>query len=168
MTVTLRTATTADCTQIAEIYRHYVEHTVITFDYESPSAPDWDRKRTNIIEAGRPFLVAVENQTVLGFAYLAEFRTKQAYDWTTEDTIYLRPDATGCGLGATLLRALLTDLDPTSVRRIIAVIAVVESDASVKLHERAGFVDAGTLREVGFKHDRWVDCVFMQYDVPVD
>jgi len=166
VTVTLRTATTDDCRQIAEIYQHYVEHTVITFDYESPSPQDWDRKRSSIIERRRPFLVAVEDGSVLGFAYLAEFRTKQAYDWTTEDTIYLRPDATGRGLGSTLLRALLTDLDPTSVRRIIAVIAVIESDASIKLHERAGFVDAGTLRRVGFKHDRWVDCVLMQYDVP--
>ena len=70
------------------------------------------------------------------------------------------------GLAGRAVVELLTDLDPTSVRRIIAVIAVIESDASIKLHERAGFVDAGTLRRVGFKHDRWVDCVFMQYDVP--
>ena len=103
---------------------------------------------------------------MLGYAYLGDFRTKTAYDWTTEDSIYLRPEATGRGLGSSLLRALLTDLHPESVRRVVAVISVIESDASIRLHERFGFARTGTLRRIGWKFDRWIDCAVLQYEVP--
>ncbi|MBT0566680.1 GNAT family N-acetyltransferase [Williamsia sp. CHRR-6] len=171
MTITIRPAVAADCVEIAEIYRYYVDNTVITFDYDSPTAAAWETKRAGIVARRWPFIVAVDStdgapgpDRVVGFAYLGDFRGKRAFDWTTEDTIYLHPDATGAGLGSMLLTALLTDLDTTAVRRVIAVIA--ESPASIRLHANAGFVESGTLHRVGFKHGRWVDCVFMEYDVP--
>ncbi|MGJ0119330.1 N-acetyltransferase family protein [Williamsia sp. MIQD14] len=171
MTVTVRTARAADCPQIAEIYRHYVENSVITFDYESPTIDDWEGRVAAITARGRPFIVAVESDdtgadTVLGYAYLGEFRTKQAYDWTSEDSIYLRPDATGRRLGSTLLEALLTDLDPSSVRRVVAVISIISSDVSIRLHRRFGFVQTGVLQSIGHKHGRWIDCAVLQYVVP--
>ncbi|MCX6470234.1 MAG: GNAT family N-acetyltransferase [Corynebacteriales bacterium] len=171
MTATVRTATSADCPQIAEIYRHYVENSVITFDYESPSVDDWEERLAAITARGRPFVVAVEPDdtgadTVLGYAYLGEFRTKHAYDWTTEDSIYLRPDATGRRLGSTLLEALLTGLDPSSVRRVVAVISIISSDVSIRLHQRFGFVQTGVLQSIGYKNGRWIDCAVLQYTVP--
>ncbi|SIR77805.1 GNAT family N-acetyltransferase [Williamsia sterculiae] len=166
MSVTIRPAAPDDCAQIAEIYRHYVDHSVITFDYESPSVGEWQTKRAAIDTAGRPFLVGVEHDgTVVGFAYLNDFRPKQAYDWTVEDTIYLHPRHVGHGTGRRLLTELIAAARPETVRRVIAVIAVIDNDASVRLHARAGFTEVGTLRRVGFKHDTWVDCVFMQLDL---
>ncbi|KQR97443.1 hypothetical protein ASG12_16070 [Williamsia sp. Leaf354] len=171
MTVTVRDATAADCGQIAQIYRHYVDNSVITFDYESPSVDDWEERVAAITARGRPFVVAVEPvddgaETVLGYAYLSEFRAKRAFDWTAEDSIYLRPDATGRRLGSTLLEELLTRLDPSSVRRVVAVISKIESDVSIRLHQRFGFKQTGVLESVGYKHGRWIDCAVLQYTVP--
>ncbi|GAA2051714.1 GNAT family N-acetyltransferase [Williamsia deligens] len=169
MSIEIRPAHLDDVEQIAQIYTHYVETTVITFDYTSPSVDEWRSRLTAITGRGRPFLVAADTDdpgTVLGYAYLGDFRTKTAYDWTTEDSIYLRPEATGRGLGSALLRALLTDLDPATVRRVVAVISVIESDASIRLHERFGFERTGTLRRIGWKFDRWIDCAVLQYEVP--
>lgn len=169
MSVLIRPAVEADLDQVADIYAHYVAHTVITFDYTAPDVAEWRSRLAAITGRVRPFLVAVEPDdpaVVLGYAYLGDFRTKTAYDWTTEDSIYLRPQATGRGLGSSLLRALLTDLDPESVRRVVAVISVIESDASIRLHERFGFERTGTLRRIGWKFDRWIDCAVLQYEVP--
>ncbi|MGU3292017.1 N-acetyltransferase family protein [Williamsia sp. M5A3_1d] len=171
MSVTVRTATAADCPQIAAIYQHYVENSVITFDYESPTTADWEGRVAAITARGRPFIVAVApddsgGEVVLGYAYLGDFRTKRAFDWTAEDSIYLRPDATGRRLGSTLLEALLSDLDPSSVRRVVAVISIISSDVSIRLHQRFGFVQTGVLQSIGHKHGRWIDCAVLQYTVP--
>ncbi|MGZ8179128.1 N-acetyltransferase family protein [Williamsia sp. SKLECPSW1] len=171
MTVDIRPAVPDDLEQVAAIYTHYVEQTVITFDHTSPSVQEWRSRHAAITGRGRPFLVAVDSDApagadVIGYAYLGDFRTKTAYDWTTEDSIYLRPDATGRGLGSAMLQALLTDLDTESVRRVVAVISVIESDASIRLHERFGFERTGTLRRIGWKFDRWIDCAVLQYEVP--
>lgn len=169
MSTTIRPAVESDLDQVAEIYAHYVAHTVITFDYTAPDVDEWRSRLATITGRGRPFLVATDTEdrdVVLGYAYLGDFRTKTAYDWTTEDSIYLRPDATGRGLGSAMLQALLADLDPESVRRVVAVISVIESDASIRLHERFGFERTGTLRRIGWKFDRWIDCAVLQYEVP--
>ncbi|WP_299575675.1 GNAT family N-acetyltransferase [uncultured Williamsia sp.] len=169
MSTTIRPAVESDLGQVAEIYAHYVAHTVITFDYTAPDVDEWRSRLATITGRGRPFLVATDTEdrdVVLGYAYLGDFRTKTAYDWTTEDSIYLRPDATGRGLGSAMLQALLADLDTESVRRVVAVISVIESDASIRLHERFGFERTGTLRRIGWKFDRWIDCAVLQYEVP--
>ncbi|MGV9710704.1 N-acetyltransferase family protein [Gordonia sp. NPDC003424] len=167
--VTVRPASAADCVAIADIYRHYVEHTVATFDYVAPTVQSWTAKLDAIRTAARPFLVAVDDDadhTVLGFAYLGSFREKQAYAWTTEDTIYLRPDAGGRGIGSALLGALLAAAEPSNVRQIIAVIAATGGDASVAVHAKHGFVEVGRTPSVGFKFGQWVDCIYMQRALP--
>ncbi|MFW0797680.1 N-acetyltransferase family protein [Gordonia sp. CPCC 205515] len=167
--VTIRSGTAADCAAIADIYRHYVEHTVATFDYVAPTVETWTTKLASIRSAARPFLVAVDDdleRTVLGFAYLGAFREKQAYAWTTEDTIYLRPDAGGRGIGSALLGALLAAAEPHNVRQIIAVIAATGGEASVALHAKHGFVEVGRTPAVGFKFGQWVDCIYMQRALP--
>jgi phosphinothricin acetyltransferase len=164
--VTIRPATAPDCVAVADIYRHYVENTVITFDYESPTAAEWKAKRANLNAERMPFLVASDDSgTVVGFAYVAQYRVKQAYAWTVENTIYLNPDHTGKGYGTALMNGLLEAVEKTSIRRIVAVIADVPDTGSIALHSRAGFYDVGRLRRIGFKHGRWVDCVQMQFDV---
>ncbi len=151
---------------MAQIYRHYVDNTVATFDVEAPSTEAWQHKLDAIVGAGRPFLVAAtEADGVVGFAYLGEFRAKAAYARTTEDTIYVRDGLGGRGIGKALLAALLDAADPTNVRQIIAVIAAESGAGSIALHQRLGFSEVGRLTAVGRKFDRWVDVVYLQFQL---
>lgn len=166
MTITIRPGTAPDCVAVAEIYKYYVDNTVITFDYDAPTAAEWKIKRADLHAARLPFLVAEDDDgAVVGFAYVGQYRVKRAFDWTVENTIYLSPDHTGKGYGKALLRSLLDAVADTPIRRIVAVIADVADTGSIALHAKAGFDDVGRLKRVGFKHGIWVDCILMQYDV---
>ncbi|MFI0816838.1 GNAT family N-acetyltransferase [Streptomyces sp. NPDC021098] len=178
----IRPAGHDDLKAVADIYAHYVRHSVITFDETPRSAADWERLLGDLAVRGLPFLVAEVSGAVVGFAYAAPWRPKPAYRYTVEDTIYLAPDVTGRGLGAALLDRLITEAGRAGTRRMIAVIADTGgdgsagdgpggeapggegpgSDASTALHRRFGFTDAGRLTAVGHKHGRWVDTVLLQ------
>ena len=161
----LRDATAADAEALAEIYAHYVQRTVITFDEQPLSAPEWAQKLAHIQAEGWPVLVAEVDGQVLGYAYVSQFRAKSAYRFTVEDSIYLSPDATGRGIGRPLLGELLVRAAAAGARSVVAVIAA-PGEASVALHARAGFADAGVLRDAGFKFGRWVDTIQMQLTFP--
>ncbi|GAB20394.1 putative acetyltransferase [Gordonia effusa NBRC 100432] len=164
--VAIRPAIADDLAAVSEIYRHYVENTVATFDYESPTLDDWQAKLEAIADAGRPFLVADSADAgVVGFAYLGEFRSKAAYAKTTEDTIYVRQGFGGRGLGSALLSAVVEQADPDNVTQIVAVIAAEGGDGSIALHRRFGFDEVGRLTKVGRKFDRWIDVVYMQREI---
>ena len=166
MTVTIRPATAPDCVDVAAIYKHYVDNTLITFDYVSPTAAEWKSKRANLISQRLPFLVAEdEPRVVVGFANVTHYREKQAFAWTVENTIYLSPDYTGLGYGTALMTGLLESVKESPAHRIVSVISAVPDSGSVPLHATAGLYEVGRLRRVGFKHDAWVDCIVMQYDV---
>ena len=159
----IRPATVEDCSAIADIYRHYVENSVATFDLEALTAAQWVAKQTRIMEAGRPFIVMEDDAgVVIGYAYLGVYRGKAGWAHTAEDSIYLRPEASGRGLGKGLLQALLDATDRTVTHNVMAVISD-EVPASVALHRKAGFVEVGRTPEVGRKFDRWIGAVYMQY-----
>ena len=157
----LRDARPADADALCAIYAHYVLHTVVTFDETPPTAPQWADKVAQIQADGWPVLVAEGDGQLLGYAYVSQFRAKSAYRFTVEDSIYLAPTATGQGVGRQLLAALLERSRAAGARSVIAVIAA-PGEVSVVLHQRAGFVDAGVLRDVGFKFGRWVDTIQLQ------
>jgi len=161
----IRSATPADLDTVAEIYGHYVEHSVATFDTTPLTVAQWGAKLAELGTRDLPFLVADEGAGPIGFAYAAPWRPKPAYLHTAEDTIYLAPGHTGKGLGVALLGELLTRCAGAGVRQVIAVIADTGSDASAALHRRLGFTDAGRLAGVGRKHGRWVDTLLMQRDL---
>ncbi len=161
----IRPATADDAATIAGIYAHYVEHSVATFDLESPDAAWWTAKLADLAAAGWPFLVAEADGELLGFAYLAPWRVKPAYRQTVEDTIYLAPGRTGRGTGRALLGALLERGRAVGVRQVIAVVTDSGDPSSVRLHGANGFVEAGRLRAVGFKHGRWLDTLLLQADL---
>lgn len=158
----LRDAVTDDLPVIAEIYAHYVTTSVATFEYEPPEDAEWLRRYRSIVDLGLPFLVAEHEGRVAGYAYCGSWKTRPAYRRTVEDSIYLAPWATGKGLGGALLDGLLTRCVAAGVREVIAVITDSGSPASAALHLKHGFVEAGRLRGVGFKHDRWLDTVLYQ------
>ena len=159
---TIRAATPTDLTAVADIYAHYVRHTVITFAETSPTSADWQRQWDELAGRNLPFLVAEMSGAVAGFAYAGPWRPKPAYRHTVEDTIYLAPEATGQGMGTALLEALLAEAARAGVRQMIAVIADSGNSASVALHHRFGFNEVGRLASVGYKHSQWVDTVLLQ------
>lgn len=162
----IRPVEPADLAAVAAIYAHYVRETVITFDETPPTEADWRAKAADLAARGLPFLVAEIDGDITGYAYVGPYRPKPAYRHTGEDSIYLAPDRTGLGLGGELLAALLAACRNTELRQLVAVIADNGSDASAALHRRFGFEPAGRLRDVGFKHGRWIDTTLMQLRLP--
>ncbi|APR80526.1 GCN5-related N-acetyltransferase [Minicystis rosea] len=156
----LRAAAAADFEAIAEIVNHYIEHTAIHFSYEKETAAAlsaaWEAQRTRY-----PMLVAEENGAVIGFSKAGPFRERAAYAWIVESGVYLRPDQGGRGLGEALMRPLVEVLREQGYHTIMAGIAL-PNEASVRLHERLGFVKVGHVAHAGWKFDRWHDVGFWQ------
>jgi L-amino acid N-acyltransferase YncA len=158
----IRLATTDDTAQIAAIYAHHVLHGTGTFEIEPPDVDEINRRRSEIVQHGLPYLVAVRDERVVGYAYAGLYRPRPAYRHTVEDSVYVDPAETGCGIGKLLLPALIDACEGAGRRQMIAVIGDSGNIASIRLHERFGFRDAGVLRSVGFKFGQWLDTVLMQ------
>jgi phosphinothricin acetyltransferase len=164
--LTIRPAVTDDLPSVAEIFAGYVTDSVTTFEETPPTVADWRRKLDELTARGLPFLVAQTPEGPLaGYAYAAPWRPKPAYRHTAEVSIYLAPEWTGRGVGRELLAALLGRSAETGVRQLIAVIAEPGDGASVALHRRFGFAEAGRLVGVGHKHGRRLDTLLMQRDL---
>lgn len=162
----VRAAQIGDMEAVAEVYAHYVAHSVATFDTEPRSADTWRALWKDSRDAGRPFLVAELDGAVAGYAMVGPWKPKPAYRQTAEDSIYLAPSATGRGAGRALLEGLLSAAEEAGLREVVAVIADTpehgQGAASRALHARAGFTEIGRMPRVGRKHGMWVDTVLMQ------
>lgn len=161
----VRAATADDMADVAGIFGHYVTTSVATFETTPPTAEDWQRKLTDLIERDLPFLVCERDGQVAGYTYAAPWRTRPAYRHTVEDSIYVAPGQTGRGLGGQLLRSLLQECQRAGMQQVIAVIADGGDPASAALHRAHGFTDAGRLHNVGRKHGRLLDTLLMQRDL---
>src|SRR5262245_33665871 len=162
MTALLRAAHPADVPAIAGIYGHHVLHGLASFELEAPSIDEMLRRFEAITAAGYPYLVATEDDRVLGYAYASAFRTRPAYRHTVEDSVYIDPIAVGRGMGRQLLLALIEACTQAQFRQMIAVIGDSANEASIGLHRACGFDRMSVFVATGFKHGRWVDTVFMQ------
>lgn len=153
--VTLRIATAQDAAAIAAIYAPYVTGTAVSFETDPPDAAEM-AARIAANGALYPWLVACdEDQRLLGYAYAAAFRSRRAYRFSVETTVYLHPSATGRGIGRTLYAALIPLLERQGFTQAIAAITL-PNEASVRLHEAFGFAPAGVYREVGYKLGEWL------------
>ncbi|GIG39271.1 GNAT family N-acetyltransferase [Cellulomonas phragmiteti] len=162
MSVALRPATAADAEAVSGIYDHYVRTSTATFDLEPPGVAAWAEKIEGLTGAGWPFHVAVLDGRVAGYAYVGPWRPRPAYAHTVEDTVYLDPAATGRGVGTRLLASVLDAAAAAGAREVIAVVADGDTAASLALHRRLGFGDAGRLERVGRKFDRWLGTTLLQ------
>jgi phosphinothricin acetyltransferase len=154
--VRLRAASPGDAAAVAAIYAPYVTDSTVTFETEPPTAQEM-RGRMEAVAGRFPWLVAEEaDGSLAGYAYACPFRARAAYRFAVETTVYLRPEASGRGLGARLYGPLLTALERQGFTQAIAAVAL-PNDASVALHERLGFGHAGTYAQVGYKLGRWLD-----------
>ncbi len=151
----IRPARAADLPHVREIYNHFVSNSAVTLDERRSSIPYWRDKFTLLERLGLPFLVAVSpSGAVLGYALVQPWAGKNAYRYTVEDAIYLGPGAAGKGLGSALLQALIEACEQRGLREIIAVISDQGAEASIRLHEKLGFVEAGRMGRVGRKFGR--------------
>lgn len=164
MGLTIRNVTETDAETIARIYGHHVLNGTASYDVEPPPWEFQRDKIRRIVGEGWPFLVADLDGEVSGYAYVTQFRDRAAYRFTAEDSIYVHPDKMGRGIGKALLAELLELSDEHGFRTVIAVIGGAEP-ASIALHRRCGFREAGRLIGVGFKFGRWLDSVYMQREV---
>lgn len=158
----IRPSTPADLDAATRIYAHHVRTGSASFELEPPGVEEMARRRAALVEKGLPWLVAEADGQVLGYAYAGPYRTRPAYDWTVEDSIYLAPDQCGRGIGTALLTHLLDDCTALGFRQMIAVIGDSANAGSIALHRSLGFQPAGLLKSVGWKFGRWVDSVLMQ------
>ncbi|SAL05474.1 N-acetyltransferase GCN5 [Caballeronia calidae] len=158
----VRAACLSDIEEIARIYAYYVTNTTVTFETVPPSIEEMKRRFDDVVAAGAPYLVAVEDDRILGYAYAAPFKPRAAYARTVEHSVYLASDAAGRGIGRRLLEELVVASRDRGFTEMIATVAGDGNHASLRLHARCGFVPAGILRNVGFKHDRWLDVTLLQ------
>ena len=161
MAVLIRLAREDDAPALAAIYRPYVEDSRISFEEAAPNAAEMARRMHGELY---PWLVAEEDERILGYAASSAFRTRPAYRWIVETGLYLAADAQGRGIGRRLLSDLLRLLTRQGFVSAVGAIAL-PNDASVALHEKLGFVRSGTYRGVGYKFGEWLDVGLWQKDL---
>jgi phosphinothricin acetyltransferase len=161
----IRDVKESDAGAIASIYGHHVLHGTASYEVEPPSVEETLAKIRRVTGPGWPFMVAELDGTVAGYAYVTQFRDRPAYRFTAENSIYVRVDMMGQGIGKALLKALIERSAEFGFRTIIAVIGGAEP-ASIGLHSACGFQEVGRLKSVGFKFGRWLDSVYMQLELP--
>ena len=157
----IRPATDADAESIAGIYNHYVENTVISFEESVVSADEMAGRIADVAAASLPWLVAERNGKVVGYAYATKWKTRDAYRFSAECTVYLAPGVVGAGLGSELYAALFAELRSRQLHVAIACIALPNA-ASIALHEKMGMTQVAHFKEVGYKFGRWVDIGYWQ------
>ncbi|MDH1261429.1 GNAT family N-acetyltransferase [Pseudomonas sp. GD03944] len=165
--LTLRAAVALDIPAVAAIYTDHVLHGTASFEIEPPSVEDMHRRHAAVLAAGLPYLVAERAGEVLGYAYATPYRPRPAYRHTIENSVYVRADLAGQGIGRALLGELIALVERGDWRQMVAVIGDSENRASIALHERLGFRRVGVFESVGFKHGRWLDTVLMQRSLGV-
>ncbi len=160
--MTPRDATAADLPAITAIYAHHVKHGTGTFEEQAPSRAEMAKRMAKVQSAGCAWLVTESEGVITGFGYYSQYRDRSAYRFTAEDSIYVRDDVRGQGVGKALVAALLDHAARQGFRQMIAVIGDSENVGSIGLHLSLGFRQIGVMRAVGLKFNRWVDVVTMQ------
>jgi phosphinothricin acetyltransferase len=158
--MTIRPCLPADAARVCAIYNHYVRETVVTFE-EEPVPEREMAERIRDASAKWPWLVGEEGGDVVGYAYAAPWKTRSAYRFAVESTVYLAPGLTGRGIGTRLYETLIAALRDRGAHCVIGGVALPNA-ASVALHERLGFRKIAHFGEVGWKLGRWVDVAYWE------
>jgi L-amino acid N-acyltransferase YncA len=160
--ITVRDARAADIGDVLRIYTPYVLHGLATFAEVPPTPDEMEERLKAVLTAGLPYLVAVRGDEVVGYAYATSYRPRPAYRHTIENSVYVAHAHHRSSVGSALLTALIAQCEDGPWHQMVAVIGDSANTGSIALHRRLGFEMVGTLRNVGFKHGRWVDIVLMQ------
>ena len=162
MNLQLRAANRSDIPHIQALYAREVRDGVATYEYEVPDQAEMARRMDELLERGYPYLVAELGGSFAGYAYASSYRGRAGYRWTVEDTVYVKAEVQGKGVGRALLSRLIADCEALGFRQMVAVIGEPGNGASVVLHEKLGFNVIGIFPGLGRKHGRWLDTVQMQ------
>ncbi|MPZ47166.1 MAG: GNAT family N-acetyltransferase [Betaproteobacteria bacterium] len=165
MTLIVRDSIAGDIPAIREIYAWHVENGLASFEEVAPDVDEFTRRRADVLARGLPHLVAEDESGVLGYTYAAPYRSRSAYRFAVENSVYVRHGIARRGLGRALLAELIARCERLGLRQIVAVIGDSGNSASIGLHAALGFRMVGVLKDVGFKHGRWVDSVLMQCSI---
>jgi L-amino acid N-acyltransferase YncA len=160
--IIIRPATPDDIAAVTRIYADAVLNGTASFEIEPPDEAEMTRRQAALLNNGYPYLTAEIEGVVAGYAYAGPYRSRPAYKWSVEDSIYVAPQMHRKGIGGLLLARLVAESTQRGFRQMIAVIGDSAQIGSIAVHERAGFNHIGTLRSVGFKHGKWLDTVLMQ------
>ena len=166
-TITIRTAAVDDAAALLAIYAPYVKETAITFEYEVPSLEEFQGHIAHTLRR-YPYIVAVENGEILGYAYTGPFGERAAYRWSVETSIYLRQDVRGKGLGKRLYAELERISKAQNVQNLYACIAYPDHDDayltgnSVAFHTHLGFTPVGRFPHCAYKFGTWYNMTWME------
>jgi phosphinothricin acetyltransferase len=174
MPFTLRPAKDHDFDAITAIYAEAVAHGTASFELTLPDRHEMVSRHDALVAQSYPYLVLEDDDGVKGYAYAGPYRARPAYRFVVENSVYLDPALRGRGYGKALLVELIHACEALGFRQMIAVIGDSDNRASVALHRACGFEMTGTLKDMGWKHGRWLDTVLMQLplgkggDAPAD
>jgi L-amino acid N-acyltransferase YncA len=157
----VRASTPADMIYVTAIYGNFVATSTATFESVPPDEPEMLRRRQAVLDRGLPYLVAELEGYIVGFCYASQFRPRDGYRFTVEDSIYVRPDCTGHRVGSMLLAQLILDCQLEGCHSMVACICG-ENVPSVALHASLGFKQVGLLPEAGCKFGEWIRLLIMQ------
>lgn len=158
-------ATIDDIKTIHQIYADSVLNETASWEYDPPSLDEFTKRYDNIIGENFPYLVAKLNGEIAGFAYANHYRARIGYRFCVENSIYVSPQFKRCGIATKLMQQLILECKNKGFKYIIAVIGDSENIGSIELHQKLGFKQVGHLPSIGFKFDKWLDSVIMQYSI---
>jgi len=161
MSLLIRPSRDDDITSIAPIYAESVKTGTASWEYEPPSVEEFAARRREILAKDFPYFVAELDGNVIGYSYASSYRSRIGYRFTVEDSVYVSPAAAGRGVGKALLNRLIDACREQDFCSMVAVIGDSNNRASIALHEACGFHVVGVFPALGFKFDRWLDCVQM-------
>lgn len=152
-----------DMDAITAIYREAVLHGTASFELDPPQQKEMLLRMRNITDSGYPYIVGLSDDgSLLGYAYASSYRTRPAYRWCCENSVYIDEAARGSGVGKKLMQIIIARCEALGFRQMIGVIGGEDHLASIKLHEALGFEKVGILPATGFKHGKWLDSILMQ------
>jgi phosphinothricin acetyltransferase len=161
MEIKIRSYQIEDTQAILEIINYNILNSTALYDYEPRTLENQTAIFDDKLNKGFPIIVATENETVVGFGYYSEFRFREAYKFTVEHSLYAHPNHIGKGIGKLILENLIHLAKAQKLHTMIGVIDA-ENQSSIEFHKKFGFEIAGTIKDSGFKFDRWLHSVFMQ------
>ena len=161
MEIKIRPYQIEDTQTILEIINYNILNSTALYDYEPRSLDNQIAIFEDKLKKGFPIIVAIENEIVVGFGYYSEFRFREAYKFTVEHSVYAHPNHIGKGIGKLILENLIDLAKAQNLHTMIGVIDA-ENQSSIDFHKKFGFEIAGTIKESGFKFDRWLHSVFVQ------
>nr|WP_295708906.1 arsinothricin resistance N-acetyltransferase ArsN1 family B [uncultured Halomonas sp.] len=160
----IRDAEKGDSDAVAHLYNHYIENTPISFEEKPVPGAVIQQRIESVQSAGLPWIVAVEDDTVMGYAYATKWKDRSAYRFAVEASVYLAKQAHGRGLGASLYETLFAKLRESGIQTVIGGITL-PNPASVALHEKMGMKKVAQFEKVGFKFGQWHDVGYWQLNL---